>query len=651
MNSHTKVDIKSSSLKRTPTGNIFGEELKTIYSLLIISLDLHGDNTDKNKSTFSFGTKQYEYTMSVPQALESMKNLSLKAVENKASITILYKINSTTAFDLICRFMAAKLLHTPADRTRSEPKEKVMLQPTPKGVAILQEYCQNIGLRKVPRILHSDLNSMMLFNFERSTRSDKILVSEGLITILFLNLMGPSPNIWSPSSADDILPPLDKLMYKENDFFDFGNIGYLGFHEPKKNSSEIPFDIESIIVKEIARRRSPLAHKYFTNPNSDSHVQYYVSEKGVRISLGAKSDKHNFDEFVFSTKSLWQWVMDCTDILTPEEGCLVVYMLIKFELLQLCDSKSNIDMKSIISKKKFCKISPKGLKKIMWLPRNVSNNLTSTTNSVGDDVTELYVDSTLKNALNNEGGYLFEDSNSIGLDYILKEPGLRHLFKKHLQEEHCSENLSIILELNMFLKLMDQLNELLNEETKKKKHDNQMQLVESSATNTYRKSNISRLANSCLEISFHIYSTYVMIGAPFEVNINSQLKDDIEAIIIDFKRAQKFSDNKIYTATSELESNLDIENIEVPKKAHLKQRVILRDKRLNENTYAFDKHYITKTGSSDINLREVIVILNKVLPYFEDLNLSIYKMLETDSLGKFKRSKKYLDAVDLIFSA
>ena len=103
------------------------------------------------------------FSFSVDQAIEKMKNLELQVDIGTTYVNISYKIHPELAYHLLETFMAAKLLHTPADRTRAKLKDKVLLQPTPKGVNILQKYVKDIGLKDIPKVLLSELNSCLLY--------------------------------------------------------------------------------------------------------------------------------------------------------------------------------------------------------------------------------------------------------------------------------------------------------------------------------------------------------------------------------------------------------------------------------------------------------------------------------------------------------
>ena len=327
----TLHELASKSFSRTPNGLLFTNDLKTVYSLLLICLDLKEESAE-SKSILNAFNKNYPFTFTVKTAIEKMGKLELSVNMSATCMSMSYAIKPALARHLLELFMSAKLLHTPADRTRSEPKEKVLLQPTPKGVAILQKYVKDIGLKKIPDIVLSSFNSLDFFTFERSSVTDSIIHSDYLIHILFIRMMGPYPNVWSPTKPADKVPSLGTLLEYDNDSFTFENLEYSGangfisdianqnLHENIDNSwlSQIP---EKELQKED--RVSPFAHRFFTNPDSDSHIQYYVSDSGVRLFKSKIFGKHKTAiDYSFTSKSLWQWLMDCTDIMYPKD-CLL----------------------------------------------------------------------------------------------------------------------------------------------------------------------------------------------------------------------------------------------------------------------------------------------------------------------------------------
>lgn len=374
---------------RTSSGRIFEKDIKDIFSLLIISLRLERDGL----TNYLFNSppiiklhkplrKSYPYSFSLESAIEKMKDLQLDVELVNTVTCISYSFKSEVSLALIEQFYKARLLHSPADRTRSGAKSNVALQPTPKGIAIVQEFCERIGMEReeFPEVLLAhDFNTMELFNFDRDTRSDRILYSEYLLYLLFNLMMGPEPNVWTPSNTQDALPSLnfsdsesfDKLYKvfsnsqdaknaKQNndDSSDVEGFSFTSYRHFSKThqSSETHSVTDS---KEMAT--SPFHHRYFTNPESDAHSQYYVSSVGVRLLKDkivlVGPNKSVTVDYCISGKAIYQWILDCTDIINPNHAHEIAKLLVKHNLIKPVSFSSSLSF----SRDAFYQLSTLGL--------------------------------------------------------------------------------------------------------------------------------------------------------------------------------------------------------------------------------------------------------------------------------------------------
>lgn len=198
-------------LRSTPDGKIFDSELTTIFSLMVICLKLK--DKELQKSSFNF-TKTYAFQFYVPEALLALRNLKLKVKQNKMVTSMEYSINAELGLALLKRFYRAKFIHAPSDRTRSELKVSLILQPTPKGTCVLQSFIEKIGMdmKNYPPILFSNFNSMYLLKFDRDPSNDKILYSKYLIYMVFITMMGDVPHVWSPAAIPEQIPSIRRKL-------------------------------------------------------------------------------------------------------------------------------------------------------------------------------------------------------------------------------------------------------------------------------------------------------------------------------------------------------------------------------------------------------------------------------------------------------
>lgn len=690
----TLHELASKSFSRTPNGLIFTDDLKTVFSVFMICLDLQDDNKGSKKWFSPFEKTIFPFSFSMEEAVERMKNLELQVDMNSTYINISYNIQPELAYHLLEAFMAAKLLHTPADRTRNEPKENVLLQPTPKGVGILQKYVRDIGLKDLPKILLSDFNSMELFVFERSSMTNSIIHSNYLINILFVRIMGSHPNVWSPTNLNDKIPSLSKLLEYNNDTFSFEDIQFETFNGFDKrqmsHEKEMPW-LYQVSDPQLQNdsRISPFAHKYFTNPDSDSHIQYYVSDSGLRLSKSKVfgQNKTVFD-YCFTTKALWQWIMDCTDIMYPKEAVSVAALFLRAGLIVpiILPPSENTKRKFNISRLSYYTLTKRGLDITQW---NTENGIKKATNtSTGSklctptpsikrkpsDVSEA-VGAHERTFLNQSSGSESEEEtirpehSFINIDDILQDPGMRYLFRRYLERYFCAENLDAFIEIKKFLKKMTLLKKLIDS-----KHINDLKKVRKGKTSDNNITAtidcaLARQANECLEIGYHIYATYIMVKSPYQLNIDHNLRESISRVMLKptspvsdaFPVEHDFDHEMFKELVPECLTPLDSPLLSLtPAACHepivklQHPRTVLRDATpVPLQFHATDSKTVGLTSLQansylkirDNKLSTTFKVLKNLYPLFEKVNQNLHRLMKIDSLQKFMSSQIYQEAV------
>ena len=152
----------SHGFQRTSTNKLFTRDIDTIFSMLMIALSPQ-EHSRRRKQSF-LSPKMHLFSFTVEEALAAIQNLSVKIVSGSTKTTISCCVSSGSAGLFLERFMSARLLHCPADRTRSTPKRGTVLQPTAKGVFFIQRYCDVNGIIYNSPLLLSPLNSMCCFH-------------------------------------------------------------------------------------------------------------------------------------------------------------------------------------------------------------------------------------------------------------------------------------------------------------------------------------------------------------------------------------------------------------------------------------------------------------------------------------------------------
>lgn len=604
-----------------------------------------------------------------------MADLMLQVNMNTTTISVSYEIQPDLAYRMLKTFMDAKLLHIPADRTRSELKDGILIQPTPKGVAVLQRYVRQAGLKELPPILKSSLNSMELFCFERSSMTDAIVHSDYFISLLFGKIMGPSRNRWSPDNDPERLPALSKLLEYTDDSFTFENVDFSqdAYRSPTQNTDQQSASDRGGLQDEF--RSSPLAHRFFTNPDSTSHVQYYVSSSGVRLfrPMTFGSDKTLFD-CVFSTKAIWQWLMDCTDIMYPKEAVTIASLFLRNGLISpiTLHPSENKKNKFSIGPRCYFTLAELGWESVQWDAEVESISVTQgprTHSFACNALNELPLNDTYNVATKSDSNSSSEYNGNetryyMDLNRILRDPGMRYLFRTHLESEFCAENLDVYIEIKKFLKRMTVLKNLIDTRSSKKEHTNQDAMKSKHyshlVTNTLNRA-LFRQANECLETAYQIYSSFITPGSPYQLNIDHTLRESITQVIM-------YPQPRVFVSCSE--DATMTENFMHPKRASAwtsdtnhdaEERISLNGKATtpcatgessDASELAYRSHDSQTTPDShdlaESALSSIIKTLKLINPLFEKVAKLMYRLMKIDSLPKFINSELYQEAAVML---
>ena len=245
-------------------------------------------------------------------------------------------------------------------------------------------------------------------------------------------------------------------------------------------------------------------------------------------------------------------------------------------------------------------------------------------------------------SLNDDNG---NNTNNISmnlpsLEEILSDPGMKYLFKKHLEKEFCVENLDVYIMIKKFLKRMTILKKFIDNT-----HNDKNKLSNGSIRHKPIRSTIDsallQQANECLEMAFQIYSCYIMIGAPYQLNLDHNLREEISDVILNPKSPIKeyFPGHEI----SPIPKKLSKVELSIPKPMELSKPLpamtkgLIRSKKpktlqnlsTNENLNGFKK------------ISETLRILKHLYPLFEEVGIIMYKLMEMDSLSKFYNSREF----------
>ncbi|KAI5962015.1 SST2 [Candida margitis] len=610
-------EVVIKKFNRTSSGKIYEKDLKDIFAMLIVSLNLSKSSATSAKSRSSSSpftrirlipvAKKYSYSFQLSNAIDQMAHLRVEINFSSTVTCLSYSFQPEIAFTLINQFYKAKLLHSPADRTRAEPKLEVWLQPTPKGLSIVQSFCAKVGIKKsnMPEILLQSLyNSMQLFHFDRDQITDKVIYSLSLIHLLFTRLLGPYPNVWSPMNKPDPISCMSNrggVIFGNEAVEVFKTNGSGHFHEHMTPEFTLypadPFrfseyrkntfsssrysgeDLSNLNVSEV----SPYHHRYFSNPESDAHIQYYVSSVGVRLYKEKNLDGINPPGplcYRIRGKAIVQWLMDCTDLVKPKHALEIANLFLSQKLIGACTAD---DECAPFDRDQDYRLDDKGIELCPW--RKVP-----TTRSVSSSLWK-------QNPFRPE----------VTLDNIMQDPGLKFQFKSHLEREFCLENFDAYCQLQLFkanLKLWNDLSCVSHHE-------------EDVSLNQKSEQHRIILRDTCMSIAYQIYNTYISHESPFVLNIEYSLRSKVVKLLTRFSNDEigNSGDLKPYMKTPTEESSL--ETIDTTR----------------EKLRATDSRKSNSSG--DTNPDE---LLKELADLFDEVSAHLYKMMSVDSLPKFLNS-------------
>lgn len=639
---------RSTSLNHTsfaPMGKINEHKLMEIYAFIIIRLDLNG-NVVKKRFTL---TKPIPYTFTLGKCIEIMSDLELNIELSNTTTTISYKFKPSLAKLIIQRFFDAKLLHCPSDRTLNHLEDLVPLQPTAKGLAIVQKFCKTIGMKSdtFPTILFTNYNSMDLIRLDRDTTTDNIVYSGYFIHVLFQKMLGQVPNIWNSYNDPDVISSnLNANIPSDDDFCAFnstaGTSPFLGLSSRSSPSDQLTTDCQA--------STSPYHHRYFTNPDLDSHMQYFTSNTGVRF--------HKLYEFMLagkkivvknclSGKSICQWLCDCTDVFTVSQAIQIGNLFLKAKLLDpvpFSPSKANFD-KFSNHESYYYTISKLGKKMSLWTKYNNLKSDNAVTNKlfirlkaeIGDDI-KFLIDKS-----NIEADQETTNPDAITLADTLKDPGLRYLFRQHLEAEFCVENLDAYMKLKQYETKVSILGKLLD----------------SISIETNNNGHVASLASECISIAYNIFLTYLSSESPFALNIDYQLKNNITTMLTApssipnscsvstyLKTPIKgtFSDIDLPSNSSSLHLQASNSEVSTINSGQQSPGILEHDDCNSVELEPVSSKFVNLVASKTLSRQEKevstsLTTLTNITVTFEEIKKQIFRMMEIDSFPKFIESE------------
>lgn len=597
-----------------------------VFAILIYLLHL---KDIPEKGWRSLVKSAHSYSFEVSDAAKMMECLELFIELRLATTTIRYSIKTTLAMALLSKFFTAHLVHDPTSRTTSNLKSASKLQVTPKGAAIVFEFFKNIGMRedKMPPIVFSSINTMLLFHFDRSPNTGKVLNSEYLNHVLITHAMGPLPNVWRP---DQRQASAKNLLLEES--------LYMG-----ESTNNMMRDTPS-----------PFHHRYFSNPQSDAHIQYYESSSGVRLFADRKfihGNETTIVSYCFSGKALVQWLCDCTTLNSTGEAIDLCQLLLNQRLI-IAVTVSLFSEAFYNHPDAIYTLTELGGQSCKWW--NIESAVPPARTEI--DLPDILL-------VDEKPGI---KKRKVNLEFILSDPGLRFLFKLHLEKESCSDNYEAYLQLKEFIHRRRSCSRLLRhaiEAEPSKRRKCKIAIESFAASNTL--------------MAFHIYSKYFSVLSVYNLNIGFGLQQELDSIIANIERSPisptralthditdfiktpdvdhcfGYSEPDLDETGSENSDNAnagrtavrDAQTLVVDLASKLTSEPMLD---LGCKTLHANLKRVSFLSQDSSSLEESIEALTKIWRVFDKVAVAIYRMMESDLFAKFVRSPEYLNAVQAL---
>lgn len=629
----------SKELISSNAAEIYEKNFADVFVVLVIQLKLSEGN---EKGWRNYVRSSYPFSFTHSEALKEMENLELLIELKLVTTTIRYNIRKDLAVALLAKFFGAHFVHDPASRTTSTLKSASRLQISPKGAALVYEFCKNIGMReeKMPELVFTNFNTVQLFHFDRSPTTGKALNSEYLSHVLITTVMGAIPNIWHPEQE----PAPVKNLYFED---------YVNTPEHAIKGK----------VFQKGKLMSPFFHRYFSNPQSDAHIQYYESRCGMRLFYN-REFKHvnevSVIRYCFSGKALVQWLCDCSNLHSESEATETGQLLLNQNLI-VPVTVSLFSESFYNHSDALYTLSETGGESCRWwrtsLPAN--RNITNRSRNAEYQGTKQYHDD-----------HLVDARSKITLDYVLGDPGMRYMFRRHLEKLSCLDNFDAYIQLQDFIRRKKICSRML-----------QQALSAELETKTELRQTIKSFATSNTLMAFHLYSKFFSLESVYNLNIGYSLQQELDCTIANVERLPQSPTRAInhdisaYIKTPDIETFLYsptspvIDKSKAESSGNVHDRASCHSEKIPvENNGIISTTFVpnkdleissidTKSelkefgpiSSRDLSsMEESVNTLKSIWKVFDKVASSLYQMMESDLFPKFVRSHDFAVAVDTI---
>lgn len=406
------------------------------FCMLLLNADLTKDGRVERSLFSTINSEWCVYTKEAVALLSTTLLIFIKKGSSRQTLQLQACSSKQSALKSLQTMVDCHLLHSPTARPYKDIKSMALLQPTPKGLYVLQQFCRMHSYHKhnITALLCSSYNSMTCVNLPRSIFNRTLAVSPTLLQVLMRRILGPWPNLHGlRNNPTPVYPPSLPKIFGPNSTA----ITHMYARSVSGHENGYMVDI------------SPYHNDIFTRPDSTAVCQYYTSTIG--ISMFPSSSKTP----IVTRRAIFQWLMDCTNVEDSSEANMLLDLLVDHEYLLPIKSESrNIKYK----------LSDEAMNVCAW--QDCLDEIPITLGFPMNATSPQRDDSNPPCLVRHQGGshcrdvfsgadqfrqrtlVLTDESKiSITLDKIMIDPGLLLVFDEFLREAYCEENLTFYKDL------------------------------------------------------------------------------------------------------------------------------------------------------------------------------------------------------------
>nr|XP_018263283.1 uncharacterized protein I303_04776 [Kwoniella dejecticola CBS 10117]OBR85441.1 hypothetical protein I303_04776 [Kwoniella dejecticola CBS 10117] len=513
-------------MKTTKRGRPFVKDTHDLFCTLVVSLEF-----ETHRNFF----KSYPNSFTTDDACSNLSSLKFSQSQRAADPkdpTRIITTTTTTTFSMsremakaICQhFMDSHLIENATDLDTISFKERGIYMLTAKGLHILERFVTKNGISAdhLIKIFATQPICMKLLHLERRSTDDEIIITRGVIEVLFRRFAGKEPNT-TKMSDDEIQAHHKSRFYMKS---------------PPLPAGEKFERSDGMII-----RRVP------------------AGEKKTQGSMG--------DDYTFSATMAVDWVLDYTSATGTDEAAEILGQFVRYGFITLVSDKGKSRDGHLVvtvrqggagggagaamqeaefraTEKAVYKFTKEGIQVAKWFDQSNKphsnpiasgskpnlhahdsstslNNSNKGRSSSQQPSAQLQRRNSMSDRLRADfdisgvpgGDNHVKDSHTARLKQILEEPALRSLFREFLRVNFCEENLSFWLDVQDFKRRFTTTSSAIATPGSGKN------------SKTTGHAAMEKHQQDLIAMAFVIYNTYLAPASPCELNIDHTLRAEL----------------------------------------------------------------------------------------------------------------------------